>query len=86
MMSHSEGAHSRDKTPGRGSGMAGVGLRSEQEFDKDEKRSKPEQDSADRAKRNLAKDMQVDGCADRPAKEKPVETTPLVSKKKENRR
>ena len=55
--------------------MAGIGLRSEQEFDKD---------SSDRAKRNLGKDMRdmkVDESADRPAKDKPVETTPQISKK-----
>ena len=55
--------------------MAGVGLRSEQQFDKD---------SSERAKRNLGKDlgdMAVDAGADRPAKDKPVETTPQVTKK-----
>ena len=55
--------------------MAGVGLRSEPEFDKD---------NIDRAKRNLGKDihdMQVDAGADRPAKDKLVETTPQVAKK-----
>ena len=55
--------------------MAGVGLRSETEFDKD---------NSERAKRNLDKDihaMQVDAGPDRPAKEKPVETTPQVTKK-----
>ena len=66
--------------------MAGVGFRSEPEFSKDEKKGKTEQDSAGRAKGNLAKDMrdmQVDANADRPAKDKPVETTPQVAKKTE---
>ena len=55
--------------------MAGVGLRSEPEFDKD---------NTDRAKRNLSKDihdMQVCAGTDRPAKDKPVETNPQVAKK-----
>ena len=55
--------------------MAGVGLRSEQQFDKD---------SSGRAKRNLGKDlgdMEVNAGADRPAKDKPVETTPQIAKK-----
>ena len=52
--------------------MQGVGLRSERAFD---------QDTSERAKRNLNKDMQVDDTADRPAIEKPVETTPQVAKK-----
>ena len=55
--------------------MAGVGLRSEQQFDKD---------SSERAKRNLGKDlgdMEVDAGADRPAKDKPVETTLQIAKK-----
>ena len=55
--------------------MAGVGLRSEQQHDKD---------NSERAKRNLGKDlgdMEVDAGADRPAKDKPVETTPQVTKK-----
>ena len=54
--------------------MAGVGLRSETEFEQD----------VDRAKRNLDTDihaMQVDAGADRRAKDKPVETTPQVMKK-----
>ena len=74
-MSLSKPSHSRERTPGRGSGMAGVGLRSEQQFDKD---------NSERAKRNLGKDlgdMEVDAGADRPAKDKPVETTPQVTKK-----
>ena len=64
--------------------MAGVGLRSEPEFDKDQQKGKPEQYSFDRAKRNLGKDihdMQVDASADRSAKAKPVEITPQVAKK-----
>ena len=55
--------------------MAGVGLRSEQQFDKD---------SNERAKRDLGKDlgdMEVDGGKDRPAKDKPIETTPQIAKK-----
>ena len=46
--------------------MAGVGLRSEQQFDKD---------SNERAKRDLIKDlggMEVDEGKDRPAKDKPI--------------
>ena len=75
-MSLSKQPHSRERTPGRGSGMAGVGLRSEQPFDKD---------STERAKRDLGKDlgdMEVDDGADRPAKDKPIETTPQIAKKK----
>ena len=56
--------------------MAGVGLRSEQQFDKD---------SNERAKRDLGKDlggMEVDEGKDRPAKDKPIETTPQIAKKK----
>ena len=55
--------------------MIGVGLRSEQQFDKD---------NSERAKRNLGKDlgdMEVDASADRLAKDKPVEKTPQVAKK-----
>ena len=55
--------------------MAGIGPRSESEFD---------QDNTERAKRNLDKDiheMQVDAGADRLAKDKPVETTPQITKK-----
>ena len=74
-MSLSKQPHSRERTPGRGSGMAGVGLRSEKQFDND---------STERAKRNLGKDlgdMEVDGGADRPAKDKPIEVTPQIAKK-----
>ena len=55
--------------------MAGVGLRSEKQFD---------HDSTERAKRDLGKDlgdMGVDGGADRPAKDKPIEITPQIAKK-----
>ena len=54
--------------------MAGVGLRNEQQFDKD---------SNERAKRDLGKDlgdMEVHGGKDRPAKDKPIETTPQIAK------
>ena len=71
-MSHSKGTRSRERAPGRGSGMAGIGFRSEQEFDTD---------SSDKAKRNLGKDMhdmKVDESANRPTKDKPVETTPQI--------
>ena len=74
MMSLSKGAHPMERTPGRGSGMAGIGLRGESELDKD---------NTERTKRDLDKDthaMQVDAGTDRPAKDKPVETTPQIMK------
>ena len=55
--------------------MAGVGFRSEQQFDKD---------SNERAKRDRGNDlgdMEVDGGKDRQAKDKPIETTPQIAKK-----
>ena len=42
-MMHSKGAHARERTPGRGSGMSVVGLRSEPEFSKDEKKANQNQ-------------------------------------------